>query len=555
MESGRFFDLFGGIGGFRLGLERASDKFDCTGYIDNDKAAVKSYNEIFGEDNEPRDVREVDGEQLPEFDILCAGFPCPSFSVSGSRQGFEDSRGQLFFEICRVAKEKRPKILFLENVRGILSQDDGKAFGRVLKTLNEIGYYVDFRLLNSKYWGVPQNRERVFILGFDIKWLIKENLQDKERGGQNQKKNLLGKIIKSFLLESLLKNWEEQKRQHEIRLKEWGLNYLLLKELKRMVGEEEIYGQKKRFDFLKKIIPKKLMKRLEPKSEGVQTQLPLKEQDWDSTNTKNQMTKEDTSALTDTLNPMTGEEIDDFIIKWLRKICSEENSKKEKKSTISTLTKRIIEKKTFSSAEIGLIILGYIIKQRTSWENWLKKVSSNLMKIKENINYAKRRETEGVKGSFNLRRDFYSLEVDRREIETGFESFGHLGGEPERTVFPIRREGGEDTGKGRFEPVHTPDFTKKEQNKKSQIGSRDGAMFTIDGTSIHGVYDKESGRIRKLTPKECWRLQGFPDWAYERAEPHNPESQLYKQAGNAVTVPVVEAIGNEIGEKYLSIEK
>lgn len=117
----KFLDLFGGIGGFRLGLENASDKFKCVDYIEKDKFAVESYNEIFEENHEPKDIRKLEGERIPEHQVLCAGFPCQSFSIAGTRGGLEDDRGSLFFEIARIAKAKRPKVLFLENVKGLLS--------------------------------------------------------------------------------------------------------------------------------------------------------------------------------------------------------------------------------------------------------------------------------------------------------------------------------------------------------------------------------------------------------------------------------------------------
>jgi len=162
----KFIDLFSGIGGFRLGLEKASERFRCVWSCDWDKYANKIYTERFGEENHyPSDVRGVNAEEIPDFDLLCAGFPCQSFSVAGKRKGFQDPRGTLFFEICRIAKAKRPPLLLLENVRGLLSNDRGQTFYTVLRELGRIGYWVEWQVLNSKHFGVPQNRERVFIIG------------------------------------------------------------------------------------------------------------------------------------------------------------------------------------------------------------------------------------------------------------------------------------------------------------------------------------------------------------------------------------------------------
>lgn len=186
----RFIDLFGGIGGFRCGLEKASSKrnkeprsdssntnrkpsaqggskptFNCVWYCDKNKYAVETYNKNFKERYKPTDIKTVKTKDIPSFDMLCAGFPCQSFSIAGKRKGFKDIRGTMFFEICRIAQAKRPRLLFLENVKGLLSHDEGRTFETIIKSLDELGYNVEWQVLNSKNFGVPQNRERVFIIG------------------------------------------------------------------------------------------------------------------------------------------------------------------------------------------------------------------------------------------------------------------------------------------------------------------------------------------------------------------------------------------------------
>ncbi len=164
-EEIRFIDLFSGIGGFRLGLDQ-SGGFRCVWSCDNNKYANQVYTKQFGEANHHTDdVRGVDPEEIPDFELLCAGFPCQSFSVAGKQKGFEDTRGTLFFEICRIAEAKRPSLLLLENVRGLLSHDKGLTFQVILESLEELGYWAEWQILNSKYFGVPQNRQRVFIVG------------------------------------------------------------------------------------------------------------------------------------------------------------------------------------------------------------------------------------------------------------------------------------------------------------------------------------------------------------------------------------------------------
>ena len=176
----KFFDLFAGIGGFRVGLE--AHGHECVGSCEIDKYARKIYGKNFGHEPEYKDVRDIDPKDIQDFDILCAGFPCQSFSIVGNRMSFEDKRGNLFFEIIRLAKEKRPSILLLENVKGLLSHEKGETFRIMLQTLDECGYDVSWQLLNSRYF-VPQSRERVYIIA---------NL----RGSSGRKILPLGKVSK-----------------------------------------------------------------------------------------------------------------------------------------------------------------------------------------------------------------------------------------------------------------------------------------------------------------------------------------------------------------------
>jgi len=162
----RFVDLFSGIGGFRLGLEKASETYKCVWSCDWDKYANRVYRLHFGKENHHTgDVRKVDVSSIPDHDLLCAGFPCQPFSIAGKRKGFQDPRGTLFFEILRIAEAKKPPLLLLENVRGLLSNNRGQTFYTILRELGRIGYWTEWQVLNSKHFGVPQNRERVFIIG------------------------------------------------------------------------------------------------------------------------------------------------------------------------------------------------------------------------------------------------------------------------------------------------------------------------------------------------------------------------------------------------------
>jgi len=158
----KFFDLFAGVGGFRLGMEKAGHI--CIGSCEWDSFARETYNKNFGHYPQYDDAKNLQPDTLPQFDVLCAGFPCQAFSIAGKRMGFEDTRGTVFFEIARIAREKKPRYLFLENVKGLLSHDKGRTFRTILSTLDEMGYDAEWQVLNSKYF-IPQNRERIFIIG------------------------------------------------------------------------------------------------------------------------------------------------------------------------------------------------------------------------------------------------------------------------------------------------------------------------------------------------------------------------------------------------------
>jgi DNA (cytosine-5)-methyltransferase 1 len=159
----KFIDLFAGIGGFRLALESFGAK--CVFSSEWDKDCQKVYFENFG-DKQKGDITKIHEMDIPQHDILCAGFPCQPFSISGKQLGFKDTRGTLFFEVARIAKYHSPKLLFLENVKNFERHDNGRTLKVVLNTLNEIGYDAYYSVLNASLFGVPQKRERIYILGF-----------------------------------------------------------------------------------------------------------------------------------------------------------------------------------------------------------------------------------------------------------------------------------------------------------------------------------------------------------------------------------------------------
>lgn len=187
----KFIDFFAGIGGFRRGMELAGH--ECAGHCEIDKYADMSYRSMHTITEEQRrkllsmpfkdrqneilkeeylngewfadDITGVRAESLPDADVYCFGFPCQAFSIAGLRRGFEDTRGTLFFEVMRLAKERHPKILFAENVAGLLNHQGGRTFGTLINAMADVGYSCEWQVLNSRHLGVPQNRERVFLIG------------------------------------------------------------------------------------------------------------------------------------------------------------------------------------------------------------------------------------------------------------------------------------------------------------------------------------------------------------------------------------------------------
>jgi len=194
--------MFTGIGGFEYGIEQANmhkhepkesrqadsesrrewsvdergsvlpanqptlhNEWECVGYSEIDKYAIQVYQTHYPNHKNYGDATKINPDDLPDFDLICGGFPCQSFSIAGKRMGFKDTRGTLFFDIARIIERKKPQLVFLENVAGLLNHDNGRTFATILASLDELGYNAEWEVLNSKHFGVPQNRERVFIIG------------------------------------------------------------------------------------------------------------------------------------------------------------------------------------------------------------------------------------------------------------------------------------------------------------------------------------------------------------------------------------------------------
>ena len=209
----RVIDLFAGIGGIRQGFQNVFNDLEVVFSSEIDKFAQQSYYANYGE-VPAGDITKVDETEIPEHDIILAGFPCQAFSIAGHRKGFDDTRGTLFFDVARIAKYHKPKIIFLENVKGFKNHDKGNTYKVVKETLEDLGYKVFSEVLNAKNFGVPQNRERIYIIAF-----LDKNIEfDMSSFKDIRIKSKLGDILddsidKKYTISDKL--WEGHKRRKE----------------------------------------------------------------------------------------------------------------------------------------------------------------------------------------------------------------------------------------------------------------------------------------------------------------------------------------------------
>lgn len=416
----KFLDLFAGIGGFRLGLEAVG--FQCVGYVEWDKFARLSYEAIHDTEGEwtAHDITSVSDENIrllsekENIEIICGGFPCQAFSIAGRRGGFDDVRGTMFFEIARFAKQIKPRFLLLENVKGLLSHDKGKTFATILNTLDELGYDAEWQVLNSKDFGVPQNRERVFIIGHLRGECTRKIFPISGNGEQvNTKIKKIGNIRKKGLSQS---------------------------------GDV--------FD------PRGLSPTL------------------CSTTTQKDPVKIITEGLLDIKS-------------------HDSNRRVYNPNGIAP---------TLNTCEGG------------NWEPKIVQAVLSPERIEKQQNG--RRIKEDGEPMFTLTaQDRHGVAILR----------------PTRTEF----------GKKIRKSYENGEIQESRHNMTKLEPRPDGICNTIT-TVQKDNYLKDGYRIRKLTPRECWRLQGFPDWAFDRAQVVNSNSQLYKQAGNSVTVNVIQVIAERL---------
>ena len=403
----KFLDLFSGIGGFRLGMEQAGH--ECVGFCEKDKFARKSYTAIFDTEKEVEmhDITTITDEfirGIGSVDVICGGFPCQAFSIAGKRQGFEDTRGTLFFEIARFASILRPSYLFLENVKGLLNHEGGATFETILRALDELGYDVEWQVLNSKDY-VPQNRERVFIIGH-------------LRGAGTEKIFPFGS------------DDSETDRQYRIK----------------KIGNIRKKGSSQSGDVVS----------------------------------------------IDSISPT---------------MCSTTTQKDPLKIAIPVLTPDRAEKRQNGRR--------------------FKEDGEEMFTLT-----AQDRHGIMIAGKLPGNHDQNSRVYNSEGLAPTLSTMQGGGQEPKILIKEATSKGYTVAEPGDGVNISHPNS----KTRRGRVGKK--IVNTLVIGEKQGVVTEEL-HIRKLTPRECWRLQTFPDWAFDRAAAVNSASQLYKQAGNSVTVAVI----------------
>ncbi|EAW7209221.1 DNA cytosine methyltransferase [Listeria monocytogenes] len=400
-----FVDLFAGVGGFRLGMEAAGHK--CVGYVEIDKYARISYNAIHQTEGEFKghDITSISDDlirSIGRVDIITGGFPCQAFSIAGKRRGFEDTRGTLFFEIMRWAAILKPETLFLENVPGLLSHDEGITFETILRKMDAAGYDAEWDCLNACQFGVPQSRERIFLIGHSRKG-CRRKVFPLERCNEQANLERINKINKIYDHSQVL-----------------------------FPESEEAFSFAQKTTCIPVLSPEREEKR--------------------------------------------------------------QNGRRFKTQGEPAFT-------ITAQDRHGIIVSG---------------------------------ELEGTGREQSNR--VYSEKGLAPTLTT------MQGGGQEPKVLLVR----EATKKGYAEAAKYNGINLSMPESETRRGRVAKQMTsTLDTGCRQGVVVEEM-RIRKLTPLECWRLQGFPDWAFAAAAKVNSNSQLYKQAGNSVAVPVIVAIAERL---------
>lgn len=488
----KFLDFFSGIGGFRSGFEQAGMK--CVGYCEFDKYARLSYQAMYDTSLEwtATDIRDVQGKDLPKADIWTFGFPCQDISIAGKQKGLQEGqRSRLFFEIMRLldeAKENRPQWIIAENVKNLLSIDKGWGFYSVLSEMVSRGFSVEWRVFNSKAYGVPQNRERVFVVGYSgipgrrtLLPIVRQSERTINQTGQllttpNYGGNpQIGRVYSPLGLSPTLTTCQGGQQEPKILLPNHVKSFIDLNTNPKLTDTARCLTAR----YTAGITYHK----------GVNSGVIVLGQLYNNSTTR----VYDPSGICNTLMArdykgpkliLTHKENFQGVKACLtpNRLKKRQNGRRNKDigEPMFTLTRTDIH---------GVILIDYNVNTLSFAPTPLPEQPINTVAIRNGTKYG-----------------FLHAKVGDG-IDLGFPKSIHR--------------------RGRVQPQSTN---------------------TVTCTSSLGVLLETypNARIRKLTPRECWRLQGFSDDQFNKASAVNSNSQLYKQAGNAVTVNVAREIGQHI---------
>lgn len=458
----KFIDFFAGIGGFHSGLENTGH--EMVGWVEWDKFARQSYEAMYDIEGKytANDIKSIkDGKELPEADLWAFGSPCTNISVAGNRKGLQGEQSSMFFEVIRLLNdrswEEKPTVLLMENVKNLLSSNRGWDFATVINKMDEAGYDVEWEVFNSS-WTIPQNRERVYIVGHKrgiaytpVFPISRQNLEAK------RKYNVLRDVL-------------EREVDEKFYLSKDKVEQLLVNDKKSTFsngGDIKVVGNTSNTRYRSHdVVDSCGVSKTITASEGVKVNSLI-----------------GIGVLGNTSN--TGHHTEDVL---------------DEKGLSKTLTAASFKHPIQIATEV-------------------KQVGN----ISHSTSFGGNPQTGRV--------------YDESGLSPTLNTMQGGGREPKVLV----------------EPCLTPDRVNKRQNGR-RFKNNDEPSFTLTAADRHGILlsNGKTYVIRKLTPLECWRLQGFTDEQFNKAKDAGvSNSQLYKQAGNAVTVPIVEAIGEKLNEKLV----
>jgi DNA (cytosine-5)-methyltransferase 1 len=485
MGSFKFVELFAGIGGFRQGLTPLGG--ECVMAAEWDKYASQAYTILYGGDHLHGDVTKINENDVPDHDLLVFGMPCQAFSVAGKRLGFEDMRGTLYFEAMRIAKAKKPKALWMENVKGLIGHDGGRTLEVMAQAMSDIGYTIDLEVMNSKYFGVPQNRERIFMIG------IRDDLVETAEWNVGKRSDVVAKgkrRIKELGVKTFNFDWPAQESV-TVRLRDI---------LESDVDEKFYLSEEK---------TAKLVAQLEGRNDSESIIVDTR-QHIDSREGKGARIYED--------------------------YCPALNATEYKEP------KQVAEPQMLGHIDLK----GHdAIKRVYSAEG----VSPTLTTMGGGHREPKIAELQGL-AIREATKQGYAIAQEGDAVNFQFPDSNTRRGRIGKQMANTLEASGINQGVVQAEVRSVGNTNPSGNGMNGQVYDIDAGLSpTLTTNKGEGpkVADLPRYRIRKLTPRECFRLQGFPDAEFDKLTANGiSNSQLYKMAGNAVTVNVISALGKRL---------